>query len=220
MKYQSGSRHTIALIILICYLLPILLLSAYSLLQKDSWNVFAMGLAACFFGTGFLFLVICRWELELRQEIFPVSIDGVDLVENITKSSDDLKEISTTSLQVHEILPLNDSTSNELAEYKVQQIKLLAEIEDKSNEFTSLFEEKDEVQRQLQKTIEEFALYKKVVHEQVQQQDQLIKKCQDAIIEKQNLVESKQQQIAALEIKERDLMYEIKTLLQVVNLDI
>jgi hypothetical protein len=221
MKNQSRSRHTIAIIILICYLLPILLLSAYSLVQKDNWSFFAMGLLVVFFGTGLLFLILCRWELELQQEVEAVTFEGVDLPEPKSMPSDTLVEASMASTQYHEVTSsIDDSIQIKLDEYQEQQGKLLTEIEDKTSAFKTLSEEKDSVQRQLQATIEEFAFYKKVVHEQVQQQDQLIKKCQDAILEQQTLVENKQQQIAALESKERDLMYEIKTLLQVVNLDI
>lgn len=220
MRYQNRPRHTIAVIIMLCYLLPVFLLSAYSLIQKDIWLLFAIGLSGGIFGTCLLFLVLCRWELALRQEDKVVTSTGMRLSEQVANPSENsVLEVKTASTQ-HHTLSLDDSIARKLTESQMQHMQLIAEIDLKNNAIATLYEEKENLERHIQSILQECSSYKNAVQEQVQQQEALIKKCQEAFLEQQLLVENKKQQIANLESKERDLMYEIKTLLQIVKLDI
>lgn len=232
MIHSGRSRQAIVVMIIICYFLPILFLSTYSLTQKGDWLLFTLGLIAGICGTCFIFVWICQWEAALRKKFENALLEKNTLVSEYSSklSKHVAGTFPTTS---HEINPqgykekglevplssLDDVMQKNLSECQTQQKALLTEINIKNNVLQELHDEKENLQQHLQTIIDEFASYKNAMQEQVQQKEALIKKCQDALVEQQCHVENKQQQIALLESKERDLTYELKTLLQLVNSD-
>lgn len=201
MSQDAGiSRQTIAATTLICYLVPTLFLSAYSLIE--SWFLFSMGLACGGIGTGILFLLLCRWEQAWRR-----ASQGIMLTASVPSRLSPMQQELFTSEQCH------------LEECQKQYAQLLTEVDIKSRLIQVLQDEKDALQRQVHTLMQEFSSFKATVHEQMQQKDAMIRGCRDSLAEQQALVESKQKQIQSLEIKERDLMYEIKTLLKLVHVD-
>lgn len=201
MSQDTGiSRHTVAAATLICYLVPIFFLSAYSLME--SWFLFSMGLACGGMGSGSLFLLLCRWELAWRRE-----------AQGLALTTSDPSRLS--SMQQEFI----SSEQGYREECQKQYSQLLAETELQNRSIQVLQDEKEALQRQMQSIMQELTSYKTAVHEQMQQKDAMIKGCHDRLMEQQSLLESKQKQIQSLESKERDLIYEIKTLLKLVPVD-
>lgn len=220
---QHNSRQAIAAAIFVCYLLPVLLLSIYSLIDKNSWGLFSIGLTSGICGATVLFLFICRWTVALRKQGKAPEIDRADQIMTTSKLSFveteppiPFQNISETPLTVQDAL-LEDPLQKDLSECQTRQTQLLSEIDLKNNALQALYSEKEQLQRHMQSILQEFSSYKSTMQEQVQQKEILIRECKQSLIEQQSLLETKQQQITSLENKEHDLTYEIKMLLQLIN---
>jgi hypothetical protein len=202
---ESGlTRTKLALIIVMLYLFPIVLLSAYSLglmPSNSSWNIFSIGLLSGFSGSGILYVLICQWERKIRFE-----------------------KLSRAPIIKQETLPkplsLDEGIQEELLnEWQINQSKLLAEIQAKEMDLQRAYQDQEQCHQHKLLAVQELEIYKKSVQDQFQQKDRLLKDFQQTIEAQNEYIEQQRQQIAALESREKDLSYELKTLLHVTNLD-
>lgn len=210
-RNQDENRFSIATVIVACYLLPILLLSTYSMGLMPihyGWRLFSFGLAGGLLGSCVLFVLLCRREMALCQQM-----------------QEELPAV--TSESPHPILlPENPPLPQENVfkeEWLAKEMQLLAEIEEKNQGLQTLQKDKEQFQYQKKSLIGEFETVKKVLQEQLLHHEALLKESQkeyqQTIMEKQSVIEQQQQRILILESKEYDLTYEIKTLLQLVNIE-
>ncbi len=201
----SFSRYTVLWIVVICYLLPLIGLCAYSTFT-DSWNVMSLGLLVAALGSLVIFFMMTRWEVQwhMPQQVL------------------DLSTNQQVGAEVSEELPLHRTEEVAVASAFEQQLEeanriienLRAEINILSTQHQQSSEDKEQLLQQAQKTLGEWEEYRQATCQQIEHQQGHILQLQEAIAEQKALIEKKQQQTGLLESKVGDLTYEIKTLLQ------
>jgi len=210
---SSFSRYTILWIVLICYLLPVITLSAYST-ATDGWNVLSLGLLLTAVGALIIFWMMVRLEAKWRS-IKTVENIPSESLHQFTPSQSLPEQIQepidvkpTVTLQEHEeVKQLNQQQIGEIENLRIQ----LESVHDKIHQ-TSL--DKEDTAKQLQQSLAEIEEYKKNTYIQLEQQQSHIQELQETIADQRAFIDKKQQQTGLLEGKVGDLTYEIKTLLQ------
>lgn len=212
-KTDFGRRQGVLGAILLCYFLPLVLVNVFGLFVKNGWFLFSFGLFIAILGTIIFFLRLFYWEMKNGTEIALV----VPIKEEKKLQADSSKAIAERKVEVQPIV--ENAFQKDLSDCQIQQVQLLKEIEEKNNAFQLLCSEKEQLARHIQSILQEFSSYKSTMQEQIQQKEILIREGKEALLAQEALVEKLEQQIESLESKELDLTYEIKTLLQLINID-
>lgn len=197
-KLFCSSKYRVLFLVLLIYLIPLLLLSSYSLylsLLQVSWELFGIGLALSCFGSSFLFSLLMGWERELSLKKMDHLVSHVALF-----PQGDVSELNQEKIQGE------------------RQEALQEKLLESQTEIRLLEEEKRVFQQQLERISQEFALYKSGCQQSLEEKNSLLEDFQQTISEQRATIVKKQQQVAQLEGKVRDLTYEIKTLLQLAEL--
>ncbi|MBA3956926.1 MAG: hypothetical protein H0X51_00825 [Parachlamydiaceae bacterium] len=198
------NRADIAAVILIVYFLPIIALSGYgvSLMPlKQGWNLFSIGIAGSFIGSLALFIMICRWNALRTPTEAPVAQE----IESIAE------EIEPTDI------PVTDHLEQAITEWQQKYESQLTELQRKEEELRQFQETQEQTQQQQTLISQELETYRNASEEQLQFKEQTLQESQQLVREQRAQIEKQQQHIAFLESKERDLHYEIKTLLQLTS---
>lgn len=203
------SRHTILWVVILCYFLPFMGLSAYAAMAiptPKNWNLLSAGLLVAAMGTLILFWLMSRWEALWQSKKF--------------QKQDPINPLPIPSTSEPETLSLIDiekkiTFDRVLKESQEANTKLMSDIETLLNELQRLELEKEHNQKQTQNILADFDSYKQSALQQMEQHKAFINELQGSLAEQKNIVEKKQQQIGHLETKVSDLTYEIKTLLQI-----
>lgn len=210
---NPNTRYRLIPSILFFYLLPILCLSAYSLSlssEERSWSLFALGLIISFCGSTLLYLLLVRWESSLTPHQEPVAaakIPPPPIPEpTIIVKEPDPKEQERL---IEEAVTMWQQKNNELSH----------ELTERQTELLQMRKDYENVQHQLQSIKHEYATFQDGVLIQLDQKDQQISQHLQTLLEHRTLIEKHQQHISLLETKEKDLSYEIKTLLHLATLD-
>jgi hypothetical protein len=201
-KETGKTRASMAAAIIFFYLLPILVLSAYSLglmPANSSWSIFSIGLVAGLCGAGILYILLCQWESSLRDKL--------------------TSEVIVKKKIPEPPKPVAPEQNFQFEELQTRQSKLMADIQAKEDDLQRAHQDQEQCHYHMQQAIQELEVYKNSTLEQFQQRDQLLKDYQLTIEAQKEMIEQQQQQINALESREKDLSYELKTLLQVTHLD-
>jgi len=210
---SSFSRYTLLWIVLLCYLLPVIILSAYSTIT-DRWNVLSLGLLITTIGALIIFWMMIRLEANWRT--------SKATEPSQSKNMHDTSPQPAISEPVQEPLHAQPPVSlQELEEAKLlnQQQRseienLLLQIEEINNKIQQTSLDKEDAAKQVQKALTEIDEYKKNTCQQLEHQQGHIQELQEVIADQRAFIEKKQQQTSTLEGKVGDLTYEIKTLLQ------
>lgn len=192
------SRYSITVAIILLYLIPVSILSGYSLNLMSlnrSWNLFSLGLMMAACGSIALFLMMSRWSNDVQKETVPSN-----LPENIEISEENMPEGEITNWQ-----------------QKYDQLQL--ELTKCQEDIQKILQEKEHSLKREEIAIQELETYRNAVEEQLQHKERLLQESQHLGREQRSLIEKHQQQISILESKERDLHYELQTLLQLTSLD-
>lgn len=205
MKQESSfSRYDLIWMIVLCYLLPLISLIAFSSFytpQFSDWHAMSMGLMLAAFGTLILFWRISRLE---KMRISDPCSDTLKTSYNNPDSEDkpiiDFQEY--------------DLTKRSLDEAQQMQIRLLSEIDILNEEIAKLSSSKTEILNAKERLEEELDSSKLSTKNQMEKQQTYIRELQRTIVDQKTHVEKKQQHILQLETKVGDLTNEIKTLLQ------
>lgn len=194
------NRYSIAGAIAVLYLLPIVILCAYTMdfiAGSMSWKFFSIGLIITSIGSTILFILMCRLETSAEP-----------IAEQL--NSDKLSEV----------IPSNDQSMQEsLTEWKQKHGESVKEALSYKEGLQQAVKEKENYQQEWQQASKELATYKNAAEEQLQYKERILQECQQTAREQRTLIEKHQQHIALLESKERDLHYELQTLLQLTSLD-
>lgn len=202
---SKQNYFSLGLGILVCYLFPAILLSTYTmqlLPLYESWKIFSYGIAGSIIGALVLFVLLNRSEsdaetiLAIKEEPLPVEND-VD-----EEHSQEMALLKET-----------------MANLEKKCTELSSQLVLKDEEIKKTIKNYDSVQDQIQVSKLEFATFQKVCEEQLQAKDDFLQESQQASREQRLQIEKLQQHIAFLESKERDLHYEIKTLLQLTSFE-
>ena len=212
MQNLYKSRYTLLLVIIVLYLLPILLLSSYGKLYmppQKGWNLLAFGLFSSVLGTLGLFWMLCKlaqeenYNEELPTEASEEALKPVNnSVEADTFQTKALEELQSHYSAIHE-----------------QSLRTQAELENKNEELQRLQHDYQSLQQQLEVTNEEYNGDKQSFQNELEKQKKILADSQKTISEQREGIDKKLQQIAQLETKVSDLTYEIKTLIQLAEIE-
>lgn len=202
MKFRFPlNRYNILLAIIFCYLIPLLAVTAYGAFFQDAkglWDSIAIGFFLSSFGALILFYLMAAWENGCRSAVqadrsvpYPAPPSGED-----------------RSIEDQDIL------KRSLAEAQQTQVSLLAEIDHLSEEIRALTTDKEKMAAEMRNEESSLEQYKKLLHQELEQQQYHIRELQGTIADQKTLLEKKQQQMTQLESRVADLTNEIKTLLQ------
>lgn len=209
MQNLYRSRFTILVFLIFLYLIPVLLLSSYGQLHmppQKAWNFLAFGLFFSSMGTLGLFWVMCRMGGKkatvpsIEKQALPQEEALVKgLKTDLSKKQEELQEYSLASQE---------------------QIKQLqGELELKNEEFNRLQHEYQVLQEQSERIQRDHDRYRDASTNELEEQKRLLLESQKTIADQREAMDKKLQQIAQLESKVSDLTYEIKTLIQLAEIE-
>lgn len=199
-QQEKSLRRNISVIILLLYLLPVVLLSAFSLGMmpaNDSWNIFSIGLLMGLCGTLILFWLMFYWENTLGKGL----------------------ENQTNEHPFTHSFPLNRDVTTDHVGDQQPHTELLNEMELQTEQLHLFQKEKEEWQQHIEMITTELANFKESSQTQLHQKDQLLKEALQTIQEQLNTIDQQLHQINVLENIQKELKYEIKTLLQFSTID-
>ncbi len=215
MQNLYRSRYGILIIIIVLYLVPILLLSSYGQLympQQKAWNLLAVGLFFSSFGTISFFWILCRLEQKYENQSEQMR-KKEPLSEEISKSLLNTSAVDLSKNQAIEELQGNYAGIQE------QLIHVKEKLEMKNEELQHFQHEYQILQSQLESTTSQQEEYKRLVQEELEKQKKLLADSQKTISDQRESMDKKLQQIVQLESKVSDLTYEIKTLIQLAEIE-
>lgn len=204
-----ATRHQVLMAITAAYFLPLAILTLYGAFYMPSnlgWSVASLGLFSSAIGALCLFIIMHNWQIELVGTPHA----ALSAAENPIESKEEqmvfaLLEESKSRCQELEAL---------VAQGREEIFFFETELKEKKEELLTLTQEKEFLQGQQEQQLKEFDHFKSAAEEKLEQNLLFLNAHQQTIHEQRDSIESKQQQIAQLEGKVRDLTYEIKTLLQ------
>ena len=211
MKFKINNRQTLSLAAIILYLIPFLFFAFYNidLMSKNkSWSILSLGLlmiAAC---SLILILFIYYWEQAFRSHIQNNTSQELHYAEKANKVTS-IDSSLETEMEVDHPVHFNLLPSKS----KEQESLLIEDLLNHKQEISNLQEENKNLQFQFDETIKDFSDYKLFSEEQLKQKNIHISDIQQVTDELQIGLDKKHLHNQQLEIKIRDLSYEIKTLL-------
>lgn len=199
---SSPRRYSILLAILLSYLVPILILSTYRahiLPQSSDWTVFSLGLLMGCVGSVCLFWQMQEWETQENQPL----------------------AASAASEAVAESVPEPEvvQSAEPSEDWEKKYSQLLEGTQNHQENMRQLQQDNENSQRMandLQKELEEL---RNSMYEQLKQKDVELQDRQQALLEQRTVITKQEEAISALESREQELNYEIKTLLRFASLD-
>lgn len=216
MRNSNKSRYTILLVVILLYLVPIMLMSSYGRLympQQKAWNFLVFGLFCCSVGTLGLFWMMCRLsrtvENQREEEIEKTEITSTETLKPIIQST----EVDPEQLKALEEL------RGHYASIQEQLSTAQEALEAKNQELQCIQHEYQTLQQQMESSKAEDGKYKLSIQGELEQQKKLLADSQKTISDQREDMDKKLQQIAHLETKVSDLTYEIKTLIQLAEIE-
>lgn len=198
MKFkQSFNRYHVLLVVVLCYLLPLLGIVAYGTLvteNQEYWEVFSIGFTLTAFGSLAIFLAMASWETGLGKHA---------AVESSGKLYDSAPEGEDY-----------DFLKRSLEEAQQSQVRLLSEIDHLTDEVRSVKAEKEKLLSDWKQEGASLEQYKESLHQELEQQQNLIRDLYETIADQKAQLETKLHQQSQLEAKVGGLTHEIKTILQ------
>lgn len=206
------SRYTILSAVVFFYLLPVVLLSNYGrsyMPSQIAWNFLAFGLFSCALGTACLFWMVCKWSQPAENKL------------EVTDTEDAVEEEVSHISKEESLVPSAewDEMKRQLIASQEQISLLQNELDRKNEDFSSLQNEYQILQDKQQILLNEQEDHKKVLLQELETQKKLLAQSQNTIAEQREGIDKKLQQIAQLEMKVSDLTYEIKTLIQLAEIE-
>lgn len=209
------TRQSIAAVIFIFYLVPVVLLTAYSVGMmkiENSWSIFTLGLIAAVGCSLIFYWLLCLWATSVgSQHPHMVSEDYLKPVQ---------QELPQAVVQNQSFLPIQTEVFGEsLSEWQSRHSQLLAEQGLQNEEMQRMRLEKDVLQQRSETAIQELEAYRIRSDEEIHSMEQTLKEYQDRIERQEDELGKRQEQIAELKSREQELCYEIKTLLQLARME-
>jgi ElaB/YqjD/DUF883 family membrane-anchored ribosome-binding protein len=217
-------RHNLIGSIFVLYLLPIVLIAAYGASQSTfhvSWVVLSIGLLLSSVGTLIFYSLLYTWEEALSEKTPPppAPVPPETIPQNeppIIISSDDKEEMEKEIEQLKNEL---ETIAKKLEEALHTNENHLEEINYRNQMIQQLTQEKNQFQREIDTVKQNFQAYQHISEQTLELEKTHSIEYQETISELRSTIEHKQQQIEQLDHKIRDLTYEIKTLLQLADLE-
>lgn len=228
LQKRDKSRSIIIGISILLYFLPVVILSTYTMELmplQSSWNIFNIGLVIGSLGAIFLVLFLRIWEnliykhfesnnIHLKKD--PQVEEKVHIFPNMSTENSDPKreDLVIGSAEAEE-----KRSAQALEELQEKYDQLAVINTEKCSENEKLHSFVNELEHNLHELKNEYDIFKELNLNKQHEKEDLIREYQEKTLEQNLIIEKKQQRILHLENKERDLNYEIKTLLQLAESD-
>jgi len=200
-------RESLYATVLLFYLLPVLLFSKHSIglmSANKSWSVISLGLVISLFGSALFIVLIKNWEEAVREK--------------------SLAKIKVTSpvFAEEKITPLNSYESDEqlvtletaLDESQQQSQQLASELQTQNEHLRQVTEEGGLCRQRLETLKKEYEEYRHNIEHSMVQGNQELSQAKERLEQMARQVEEQSRLNSELESKNRDLSYEVKTLLE------
>lgn len=193
--------------VIVAYLVPILIFGTYAVRNyssASSWGTLTFGLVLSLFGSAILILCMRQWELLMRSRVVAL----------LSKSRGE-----DSSSQSYTHIKSNDSATSQhiLLQYEKQVQELQSELSTLEHNWEKREEELEELMKEYHELKQQSGQLDQQVRSsssEVAHKEHLLQEYQQTIAEQRSIIEKKQQYILKLENKVQDLNYEVKTLLQ------
>lgn len=212
MRGMTPTRYALLGLVLFCYFLPLSGFSLYissALGHPQGLSLVALGCCAAFLGSSLLFLLLQQWELAVR------ALRSADRLPNGFGEDDGIEKdsfLDASQAQAHSLALAEAQAS--MTEWQQKSLSQESSLNKREQEVYLLSREKERFQRQADSLLQEFSEYRCSTEEQLHQKEIFISELQQTLAEQRAGVEKKQQQLTLLENKVGELRYEIRTLLQ------
>ncbi len=223
-RFFSFSRNNFYLLLIGCYLLPLFVIVGYALSFSDTGEartLFIAALLSAFAGIcGGLYL-LRLFENRMQHSVAALVREKLAHLptpqeENLlTSYQEKVRELHTYIEELrrgyeHQIDLLQSSTAK--SKEKVEELNL--EMDRKLEEMRSAYLEYEDVRKDYERLYEDYGRFRHDSREELKHKDSLLSEYQHTISEQRMILEKKQRYVGKLEGKVRDLMYEIRSLLQ------
>jgi len=219
-------RHNLIGIIFVLYLLPMLLITAYSTSQSTShtsWRILSIGLLLSSVGTLVFYYLLNQWEEAFSKKNAlqktehsaeePLFDESIPTTETLPDRSEELEtEIVHLKNELQNVNSKLDKATQTNDEH-------LEEINYRNQMIQQLTQEKNQFQHEIETLTHNFQAYQHISEQTLENEKTLVIEYQETVSEQRSTIEKKQQQIEQLDHKIRDLTYEIKTLLQLADME-
>lgn len=190
------------------YIATVLLLTFYSLLAAHSWSTLSFGLVLGICGSLASWYAIRQFEQSSKVQLQKALV--IEAASPPVSRSQEIEEKQIES---------NREMAAALVESQAKIREMIAEL-NKSNDLLHKYEvEKEQFQHRIDDIYHEFNTYKSSTEEELQRKTVLLTEYQETINQQREVLKKKQEQIGEFESKIHDLNYEVKTLIQLAELD-
>lgn len=196
--------------VLFAYLVPIILYGGYAVRNysaSGSWTTLSLGLVLSLFGSVLIILCMRQWELTMRNRVAALlSKNGAGAQSLALRAVEQGSSTAETELSQHAILQYEKQVQElqqELNTLETNWQQREEEVQQLLEEYQTLKQESGQIDQQMRSSSNEMA-----------HKEHLLQEYQQTITEQRSIIEKKQQYILKLENKVQDLNYEVKTLLQ------
>jgi len=201
MRRFFTQRHQLLGLVLGLYLIPLWMISAFSvsLSRSQSWNVLSLGLLLSLTGAFILFFVLKGWEAalsEAKSEVDEKDQTADRLNEMLSQPSFNGEELSKLEEQVQSLESQNERLLQELSEQVTRTDVELSQLNLISEEYTAF-------RAQAEQKIEQNEIYIHELHQEIS--------------EHKDALHNKDRWIVDLESQVQDRTYEMQTLLKLAD---
>lgn len=195
-------RLNISGIVVLLYLGSIILLSA---IPPQNLGTLMVGLLLSSIGSVGTFLLLRQWEMSIREESqnrAMLNPDASKPYPNPFHSNENFQELE-----------------NALEESQEKKKNLVEELNQKSEIIHTLEKKQKQFEHKFEDIHHEFNACKSNSEEELRRKTVLLSEYQETINQQREVIKKKQEQISEMESKIHDLNYEVKTLLQLAEID-
>lgn len=214
MPNKSNLRHTIATYVILFYFLPLLFLVLASTrwIGLSSWLTLVFGLLIASSGSIGFILVLWQWKNSL-----PLPLN--DVGEIAEELEDVVEEVLQPTEEELEALRQVQLLQAELEETQLQWKTLNDTIAQKEEECECLKDSRLALEDEFEQMREDFTAFQEESFEQLKQKELLLAEYANTVQELRDSIEKKQQQVSKLESSVSDLTFEVKTLIQLSDVE-
>jgi len=211
------SRTHFYLFVLGCLLLPVIVVTCYA---AEVRGVFFVALLSLLLSGGVALFLLRMWEQKMQRSVS--KLVNLRLAQaNVPTSTDAISRLQGELEEArrgyeHQI----DLLQSSVAKSKDEVHQLNLEMDKKLEEMRLAYLEFEDLRKEYHRLVEDYERARVENNSQVKHKESLNNEYQRTIAEQRMIIEKKQRYIAKLEGKVRDLMYEIRSLLQLEELPV
>ena len=207
LSFSFKGRESLYATVLLFYLLPVLLFSKHSvslMSANKSWGIISLGLMISLFGSALFVLLIKNWEERVKES----SLAKVKVVPSVSTEE---KITPLTDYQADEQLATLETALDQSYRDKEQ---LSEELQMQKEQLRQVSEEGGLYQQKFQTVKKEYEEYRRNIEHSMVQGDQQLADATEKLEQMKRQLDEANRLNSELESKNRDLSYEVKTLLE------